>query len=247
MASDTAIELWRSFADFLTVELEFGDPPNVAAVVSNTAPEDSTGPVIIFEDVRLTVTGGTAQQSSNIPTLQPGVVHRVEITTRDTAGVFVEIHGRVSHRQFFSVRSQADPPVELTSPVVQEFLERIEDLAILDTCEDARHALADVGDQSTLGELERLSSMLEDTEERIRVYGKATRCSVLPAQAAIADTLRGYLGPLTSAIRRAKASCDKGDLATLLQCCDQVVELEPPFEAYSRAISTLESRYVIGQ
>lgn len=245
MAIDTAIELWQSFAKFLTVELEFDDPPNVAAVVSNMAPRDSKGPAIVFEDVRLTVTGGNAQRSSNIPTLQPGVSHRVEITAPDTAGVSVEVHGRVSHRQFFSVRSQAEPPVELTSPVVQEYLERLEASRFLDKFELGRKSLAAVGPDTTLSELDKLSGDLDETDEAIRAYGKSVRCQVTIAQEAITKTMAEYLKSLAANVRRASEASQKGDSRTLLECRDAVSELEPPYGALSATFSELRNRFEI--
>lgn len=245
MASDTVTKLWQSFANLLTVKLEFGDPPDVTAIVSNTAPEDPQGPVIVFEDIHLTIKGGKVRQTSNINTLQPGAAYEVGITTQDPAGVSVKVEGRVSHRRFFSVQSRADPPIELTSPVVQEYLERLETLGFLDIFESGRKSLAAVGPDTTLNELEKLTDVLDKTNEAIRVYGESARCQVTIAHTAIAKTMAGYLTPLATNVRRAREASQKGDTRTLLECRDAVLNLDPPFKAFSATVSELRDQFGI--
>ena len=165
-------DFWRQLQSYLVVEktVALPDQPNgeaqVFLKVHNTAPDSRDWPAVHFKSVIIKSRRGSER---HIGRLHPGETEEVEFTfpAKQLVAVEFEVVGDIDADQLFHFSRTTNLPEEVIAPLLQEFADQMESIAIKPFVNEVLDAIDAPDPNMTLADITRVRESVKRQSERI--------------------------------------------------------------------------------
>lgn len=176
------LALWQTLQSYLVTEAfiasdtpqdRWGNPMEgqvlVTVRVSNVAPASDDRPKICFQDVNLSVKPERGGSSNNLGSLEPGQTVGAQFTLYANEAAHFEYRavGRLDTQRFFGIQQKGGLPGEIVRPILNEFSDRFEAIAIKEPLEQVLASITAVNPTMTLSDASQVRQKLEQVSPRI--------------------------------------------------------------------------------
>lgn len=142
------------------------DKAKVVLRAHNTAPDSKDWPSVHFRSVTIRDSKGNDYSLGTIP---PGETREVECVyfSKELIGIEFSVYGHIDAERLFQFNRISTLPDEVISPLKQEFIQRLESIAVMELVDDVLNLIGDPDPDMTFADIARIRDSVKEKTHQI--------------------------------------------------------------------------------